>query len=264
MSVLPATDPALDAADDKPLVLVPACNRLVGGHPFHVAGKKYVDAVRLAGCLPLVVPNASGDDVPALLDVADGVLLTGSPANVHPSHFGEDVRDPELPLDPDRDACTLALIPEALRRGIPLLGICRGAQETNVALGGSLHQAVQEVEGHLDHRADSTMSAEQQYDTAHDVEVVPGGMLEALLDRKNFRVNSLHGQAVKRPAAGLRIEARAPDGVVEAFSVEAATGFNLFLQWHPEWRAEANPVSMQLLGAFGRACSEYRRQRQHR
>ena len=131
----------------KPVVLVPACNRMLGDHPFHIAGKKYVDAVRLAGCQPLVVPSATPDELDALLDLADGVLLTGSPSNVHPSHFDEGVHDPALPLDPERDAWTLPLIPKALARGVPLFAICRGTQETNVALGGSLHQAVQEVAG---------------------------------------------------------------------------------------------------------------------
>jgi putative glutamine amidotransferase len=254
-----SADPASSAPRHKPLVLVPACNRMLGGHPFHVCGRKYVDAVRLAGCLPLVVPNASPDDLPALLDLADGLLLTGAPANVHPNHYGEEVHDPSLPLDPQRDAWTLPFIREALARGMPLIGICRGAQETNVALGGTLHQAVQEVEGHLDHRADDTLDVEQQYDhTAHDVEVMPGGVLDALLETKSFRVNSLHGQAVKHPAEGLRVEARAPDGVVEAFSVEGVPGFNLLVQWHPEWRAEHNAVSRRLFEAFGRACADYR------
>lgn len=263
MSALPATA-SVTVAHRKPLVLVPACNRELGGHPFHICGKKYVDAVRLAGCLPLVVPNAEPADLPALLDLADGVLLTGSPSNVHPSHFGEPVHDPALPLDPERDAWTLPLIPLALDRGVPIVGICRGSQETNVALGGTLHQAVQEVEGYLDHRAKLTLSAAEQYhyEAGHDVEVVPGGVLDALLDNKRFRINSLHGQAVKVPASGLRVEARAPDGVVEAFSVQGAKGFNLFLQWHPEWRAATNPVSMQLFAAFGRACADYQRQRE--
>ncbi len=242
----------------KPVVLVPACNRQLGHHPFHIAGKKYVDAVRLAGALPLVVPNAQPDEFDALLALADGVLLTGSPSNVHPSHFDEGVHDPSLPLDTARDAATLPLIPRVLERGIPVFGICRGSQETNVALGGSLHQAVHLVPGHLDHRADDSKSAEEQYDFAHDVSVVPGGVLDGLLEQKTFRVNSLHGQAVHRLAAGLRVEARAPDGVVEAFSVPEAKGFNLFVQWHPEWQAARNPVSMALLQAFGRACRAYR------
>jgi putative glutamine amidotransferase len=246
------------APRELPLVLVPACNRQLGHHPFHIAGRKYVDAVRLAGGLPLVVPNAEADALPQLLDLADGVLLTGSPSNVHPSHFDEGVHDPGLPLDVARDFWTLPFIRLVLARGIPLFGICRGSQETNVALGGSLHQAVQEVAGYNDHRADDTRSAEEQYGPSHDVTVEPGGVLERVLDRSTFAVNSLHGQAVNRLAPGLRVEARAPDGVIEAFSAPQAKGFNLFVQWHPEWQAAGNPVSMQLLRAFGEAAQAYR------
>ena len=244
---------------NKPLVLVPACNRQVGLHPHHVVGKKYVDFVRLAGCLPLVVPNAAADDVDTLLALADGVLLTGSPSNVHPSHFDESVHNPELPLDPDRDGWTLPFIPRLLSRGLPLFAICRGAQETNVALGGSLHQAVQEVAGYDDHRAKSDVDAAVQYGTAHEVELMPGGVLPRILDRNRFAVNSVHGQGVARLAPGLHVEARAPDGLVEAFSDPRAAGFNLCVQWHPEWLAADNPVSVQLARAFGDACRAYRR-----
>ena len=241
-------------APGKPIVLVPACNRQLGHHPFHIAGKKYIDAVRLAGCQPLVVPSASPDEIDALLELADGLLLTGSPSNVHPSHFDEGVHNPDLPLDTARDAWTLPLIPKALARGVPLLAICRGSQETNVALGGSLHQAVQEVPGFDDHRADDGAPAEVQYGPAHAVAVEPGGVLARVLDRERFDINSLHGQAVKRLADGLRVEARAPDGVIEAFSRPDAPAFNLCVQWHPEWLAADNPVSMQILNAFGAAC----------
>ena len=238
----------------KPVVLVPACNRVLGHHPFHIAGKKYIDAVRLAGCQPLVVPSASLDELDALLDLADGLLLTGSPSNVHPNHFDEGVHDPALPLDTSRDAWTLPLIPQALARGVPLLAICRGAQEANVALGGSLHQAVQELPGLRDHRSDDADAVDVQYGPAHPVDIVPGGRLEALLGPSPFDVNSLHGQAVNRLAASLRVEARSPDGVVEAFSHPDAPAFNLCLQWHPEWQASENAVSMKLLQAFGQAC----------
>lgn len=251
----------------KPIVLVPACNRVLGHHPFHIAGKKYIDAVRLAGCQALVVPGAAIDEIDALLDIADGVLLTGSPSNVHPSHFDEGVHDPRLPLDLERDAWTLPLIPKALDRGVPLLAICRGTQEANVALGGSLYQAVQEVPGFQDHRADDSRPVEIQYAASHPVRVEPGGVLERLLGRGEFEVNSLHGQAVNRLADGLRVEARSPDGVIEAFSAPSAPDFNLCLQWHPEWQAAGNPVSMKLLTAFGQACREHRRRRtatQHR
>ena len=250
----------------KPLVLVPGCNRVLGQHPFHVIGKKYIDAVRLAGCTPLIVPTASfdelGDELDALLAIAHGLLLTGSASNVHPRHFDEAVHDPALPLDPERDAWTLPLIPRALARGMPLFGICRGFQEVNVALGGTLHQAVQELAGRRDHRADSAAPAEIQYGPAHEVVVQPGGVLESLLGdvpgAPRFTVNSVHGQGVNRLAAGLRIEALAPDGQIEAFSIDAAQGFNMCVQWHPEWQAAHNPVSLRLLQAFGSACAAYR------
>ncbi len=245
----------------KPIVIVPACNRRVGQHPFHIAGKKYIDAVRLAGCLPLVVPGAEPEDFDALLDAADGLLLTGSPSNVHPSHFEEAVHDASLPLDPERDAWTLPLIPKALERGLPFFAICRGAQETNVALGGSLHQAVHEVEGHLDHRDPDDEPLDVKYAPAHSVDVMPGGVLARLLQRDRIQVNSLHGQAVNRLAPGLRVEARAPDGVIEAFSKPDSPGFNLAVQWHPEWQAASNPVSMAMLSAFGAACAARRDQR---
>ena len=242
-----------------PVVLVPACNRVLGQHPFHVAGAKYVSAVRLAGALPLVVPDAAESELDALLDLADGVLLSGSPSNVHPSHFGEDVLDATLPLDPARDGWTLPFIPRLLERRLPLLAICRGAQELNVALGGSLHQAVHTLPGHLDHRGQGE-TAESMYAPAHEVKVEPSGLLEAVVREPAFRVNSVHGQAVNRLAQGLRVEARAPDGLVEAFSVPGME-FALGVQWHPEWRARDNPVSLQLLRAFGQAC---RRQAAHR
>lgn len=243
-------------------MLVPACNRRLGNHPFHVAGKKYVDAVRLAGGQPLIVPTAELDELDALLDLADGILLTGSVSNVHPSRFGVEVLDLSLPLDPDRDAWTLPLIPKALARGLPLFAICRGLQEANVALGGSLHQAVQAVPEHDDHRADASLDTALQYaHDAHDVFVEPGGVLAGILGEQRIRVNSLHGQGVCRLAPGLRVEARATDGLIEAFSMPGSRGFNICVQWHPEWLAAETPVSMRLLQAFGEACRTYRSQR---
>ena len=241
-----------------PLVLVTSCNRMLGEHAFHIAGRKYVDAVRLAGALPLIAPPFEESELDALLDCADGVLLTGSPSNVHPVHFGEAVHDPALPLDPERDAWTLPLIRRVLERGIPLLAICRGTQETNVALGGTLHQAVQEVAGYHDHRSAKDQPAAVQYGLAHAVNVVAGGVLESIVGRSSFDVNSVHGQGVKTLAAGLRVEAVAPDGLIEAYSLPGAAGFNLCLQWHPEWQAASNPVSMLILQAFGAAVRSHR------
>jgi putative glutamine amidotransferase len=242
-----------------PVVIVTSCNRLAAGHVVHLSGKKYVDAVRLAGALPLIAPPLSPAQLGDLLDSVDGVLMTGSPSNVHPSHFGQVVHDTSLPLDPERDAWTLPLARLALERGVPLLAICRGTQEVNVALGGSLHQAVHEVPGLNDHRDngdDDDLPA--QYAPAHAVQVVPGGLLHQVTGLSHFDVNSLHGQGVDRLATGLRVEARAPDGVIEAFTLPSAPAFNLCVQWHPEWQAADNPVSMVILRAFGAAARNHR------
>ena len=240
-----------------PIVIVTSCNRLSAGHVVHLAGRKYVDAVRLAGALPLVAPPLGQDQLGGLLDIAHGVLLTGSPSNVHPSHFGQALHNPALPLDPERDAWTLPLARLALQRGVPLLGICRGTQEVNVSLGGSLHQAVHEVPGLNDHRENESDELDDQYGLVHAVDVAPGGLLQQITGLPRFMVNSLHGQAVARLAPGLRVEATAPDGLVEAFSLPTAPGFNLCVQWHPEWLAAENPVSMQILQAFGAAARNF-------
>lgn len=222
----------------------------------------------MAGGVPLMVPGGRPQELLAALDVIDGVLLTGSPSNVHPAHFDEPVHNEALPLDPVRDAWTLPLIREVLERGLPLLAICRGLQEVNVALGGSLHQAVQEQPGHMDHRADESLPVEEEYGPSHAIHIQPGGLLDRVLeglppgvrDGMSVHVNSLHGQGVKRLAPGLQTEALAPDGVVEAFSLPGA-GFNLCLQWHPEWLAQENPVSQRIFEAFGRACRQHRNEK---
>jgi putative glutamine amidotransferase len=258
MSAAPVTSKA--AAQKRPVVLVPCDNRMLGEHPFHVLGQKYADAVRdAAQCLPVLIPCTGQEDLDAYLDLADGVLLTGSPANVHPSHFGQDVRDPSLPLDPARDSVTLPLIRKVVERGLPMLGICRGLQEINVALGGTLHQAVQEVDGRMEHRGAlgrPDAKAHEVYAPAHPIQVEPGSCLAGLVGASEITVNSVHGQGVDRLADGLVVEAHAPDGQVEAFRIAAHRGFALAVQWHPEWRALENPVSMQIFGAFGQACRE--------
>jgi len=257
----------LNPPPPAPVVLVPACQRMLGRHPFHVAGKKYLDAIRLAGCVPLVVPAAQLEELPTLMALASGLLLTGSPSNVHPSHFGEAVHDPELPLDPERDGWTLPAIRMALSQGMPLLGICRGFQEVNVALGGSLYQAVQEQPGLADHRGDSHGTVEVEYGFSHPVQAVPDGFLArtlqglSVVEQGHFMVNSVHGQGIKQLAPGLVVEARAPDGLVEAFTFDAPAGrpasFSLCMQWHPEWLAASNPVSKRIFETFGDACRAY-------
>lgn len=251
----------------SPVVIVPACTAQIGAHLYHVAQMKYVDAVlRGAGCLPLVLPAfGAATDFDAVLATADGVMLTGSASNVHASHYAQEVQNPDLPQDRARDATTLPLIRAALERGIPLLAVCRGFQEVNVALGGSLHQAVQDLEGMLDHREDQDLTLEQQYAPRHRIALIPGGRMAQILGgATDMMVNSLHGQGVAQLAPGLVVEARADDGLVEAYSVGEADAFALAVQWHPEWRVTENPDSMKLFDAFGQACRNYQAKRGRR
>jgi len=251
----------------RPIVLVPACTRQIGLFPNHAAQVKYVNAVVLgAHCMPLVLP-ALGEmtDMEAVLEVADGIMLTGSASNVHADLYGQAIHNPALPLDAARDATTLPLIRAAIKRGIPVLGICRGFQEMNVALGGTLHQAVQEVPGMMDHRDKEDDSLEVQYGPAHRVLLTAGGKFAQMLGNPaEIMVNSLHGQGVDKLAPGLTVEAVADDGLVEAYTVSTAPGFTLAVQWHPEWLITQNQDSLKMFDAFGKACREYRDSKQER
>jgi putative glutamine amidotransferase len=244
-----------------PLVLLPACIREIDARHFHCVPEAYSDALRLVGCQPLLVPGIAPGEFESLLELADGILLPGSPNNVHPSHFDEEILDLSLPLDPKRDALTLPLIRAAIERGIPILGICRGHQEINVALGGSLHQAVHLIPGNDNHQPHADAGPELKYGPAHDVAITRGGLLESILGVERITVNSIHGQAVNRLAPGFRVEALAPDGVIEAITLPNAPGFNLGLQWHPEWQAAGNPVSVAIFQAFATACHSFRDQK---
>jgi putative glutamine amidotransferase len=245
----------------SPVVLVPACVNQIGAHPYHTAQLKYVAAVADgARCTPLIVPAlGAATDFEALLALADGVMLTGSPSNIDAALYGEAVLDPSLPLDAARDATTLPLIRAAIKRGIPLLAICRGFQEVNVALGGSLHQAVHAVAGIADHRERKDDTLDQQYAPSHRVLLDPGGRMAQILNgAAEILVNSLHGQGINQLAPGLAVEAHADDGLVEAYRVADAKGFTLAVQWHPEWRFSDNPDSVKLFRAFGDACRAYK------
>jgi putative glutamine amidotransferase len=250
----------------RPLIGIPACIKEADGLPFHAAGEKYVTAVaHAAGGLPWIVP-ALGDfyDMPDLVSRMDGLLVTGSRSNVEPHHYGRMLERAESPHDPARDSTTLPLIREALAQGLPFFAICRGLQELNVALGGTLHQQVHLVDGKLDHRMPRDVSYEEAYGPRHVVAIRRGGMLHRLLNVEEIQVNSLHWQAIDRLAEGLAVEATAPDGVIEAISVPGARGFVLGVQWHPEFRATENPVSMALFQAFAEAAKARARQRRAR
>lgn len=241
-----------------PTIGVSACRKIIPPHPFHAVGEKYLAAVSLASRgVPLMIP-ALGDAVGVddLLSRIDGLFLTGSPSNVEPHHYAAARIDPEIEHDPHRDSTTLPLIRRAVEREVPLLAICRGYQEMNVAFGGTLHQKVQEVEGLMDHREDKSQPLDSQYAPVHAVRLEPGGFLARLAGRKELEVNSLHAQGVARLGAGLRVEACAPDGLIEAFRVEGASTFACGVQWHPEWKVQDNPFSRALFEAFGDACRE--------
>jgi len=241
-----------------PLIGIPAERRLVGDHYFHMVGEKYIHAIASgAGAVPVLVPALGPElDLPALLDACDGLLLTGSPSNVEPYHYGGPASVPGTLHDPNRDATTLPLIPRAVAAGLPVLAICRGFQEMNVAFGGTLWQRLHEVPGFLDHRDDESQPLDVQYGPAHEVALEPGGLLQSLAGADRLTVNSLHSQGVQTLGSGLAVEARAPDGVIEAFRVISAPRFAVGLQWHPEWNFASSGFSRALFAAFGAASRQ--------
>ena len=253
-----------------PTIGVTCCVKQVEGHAFHAAGDKYVRALSGASAgLPLLIP-ALGDalDPVDLVARLDGLLLTGSLSNVEPWHYDGGPTAEDDYTDADRDRTALPLIRAALAARLPLLAICRGIQELNVALGGTLHAKVHEVPGRHDHRAPDDQPQDVQYGPSHAVRLAPDGALATLFGARETTVNSLHWQGVDRVAPGLVVEAEAPDGQVEAVRVAAVHGieggFALAVQWHPEWRALENPDSRALFSAFGDACRDTARRRMAR
>jgi len=248
----------------RPIVAVPADRRVLNPHPSHIVGEKYVKAL-LDGsdALPMIVPSLPDDiAVDEILDRVDGVLLTGSYSNVEPRHYGDNDEDHLGDRDPNRDAMTLPLAIRALERGVPLLAVCRGHQELNVALGGTLHRDVASVPGYHNHLENKSDPLDVQYGPSHQVALPEGGLLNSLAGVDSIMVNSLHGQAVAKLADGVTVEAVADDGLIEAFRVDAAKGFNLSVQWHPEWRVTENEFSMAIFKAFGDACRARAAERQ--
>ncbi len=246
----------LNVARSKPLIGIPADRRILGPHPFHCVGEKYIRAVTEAsGAVAVLLPSlGEQSDLDAILGSVDGILLTGSASNVEPQRYAGPASDPDTLHDPHRDATTLPLIPQVVAAGMPLFAICRGFQEMNVAFGGTLWQKVHEVPGMADHREDKEQPLEVQYGPAHEIELVPDGQLERIAGARRVMVNSVHAQGVQRLGEGLEIEARAPDGLIEGFRVRGAPGFALAVQWHPEWQVMKNPFSRALFAAFGDAA----------
>jgi putative glutamine amidotransferase len=246
-----------------PRVAVTTDLKLIGGHATYAVTKKYVDPLLpLSGVMPWLLPSM-GASLPleAVLDAVDGLVFTGSPSNIEPHHYGQALSNPDSPADPARDATPLPLIRAAVARGIPVLGICRGFQEINVALGGTLLQEVHNTAGHFDHREDDALDVAGQYGPAHRVHAVPGGALATIVGTDAWEVNSLHGQGIQTLAPDLLAQAHAPDGLIEAYTYQPAhrtdVGFLLAVQWHPEWQAAQNPVSRAIYAAFGNACRQF-------
>ena len=243
----------------RPVIGIPANNHRVGLHAFQGVGEKYINAVRhAADGFPLIVPSLAEPLArEEVLQRVDGILLTGSHSNVEPHHYGGVHNKQGMLYDVQRDANTLPLIRAAVERGVPLFGICRGFQEMNVAYGGSLHQEVHAMDGYMDHREVEADPLDIQYGPSHPIEIDPAGMLARWWkDLPGRDVNSLHAQGIERLGEGLVVEARATDGLIEAFRVESAATFAFAVQWHPAWRANEDPLSMALFGAFGQACRE--------
>jgi len=239
------------------------CIKHVDGQDYHTVGDKYLRAViEAAGCYPLSFPALGEAIAPAaLLDHVDGVLFTGSPSNIAVHHYNGAPDRPESPQDPGRDAITLPLVRAALAREMPIFSICRGFQELNVALGGSLHTRIHEITGHQDHRGPADADYEAIYQPAHPVDFKSGGVFAGLLGKNRTLVNSVHWQGIDRLADRLVAEGRAEDGVVEAVSVKDYPAFAIGTQWHPEYRAMENEDSVKLFKAFGEAARKYAEQR---
>ncbi|MER8511213.1 gamma-glutamyl-gamma-aminobutyrate hydrolase family protein [Mesorhizobium sp. M0894] len=247
---------------NQPLVAVSTDVRQFDDACWHAVQQRYLEAAVSAGLFPVLIPSL-GDRLhfDELLAAVDGVMITGSASNVHPALYAGDASDANGPYDVARDSTTLPLIRKAINCGVPLLAICRGMQEMNVALGGSLATEIQERPGLLDHRAPQRGSWDEWFAIRHTVTIEPGGCLASLLATGNFKVNSLHRQAVERLSTRLLVEAVAEDGTVEAVSVHDSLAFALGVQWHPEYWVNSDEASARIFRAFGEEVRSHARAR---
>ncbi|WP_435610135.1 gamma-glutamyl-gamma-aminobutyrate hydrolase family protein [Pseudomonas knackmussii] len=241
-----------------PVIGITACTNMIEQHAAQTINEKYIRAAKNAARgLPIVIP-CLGELVDAddILDTVDGLIFTGSPSNIEPFHYNGPASAAGTQHDPARDATTLPLMRAAIAAGVPVLGICRGFQEMNVALGGTLHQKVHETGRFMDHRDGQDESIDQQYGFRHEVHVQPGGLMQGMGLPAVIDVNSIHGQGIDVLAPGLRVEAVAPDGLIEAISVEKSKSFALAVQWHPEFKVLDNPHYLTIFQTFGKACRQ--------
>ncbi|KEI70965.1 gamma-glutamyl-gamma-aminobutyrate hydrolase family protein [Endozoicomonas elysicola] len=240
----------------RPLIGVTADTTIDGLHRVHQAGEKYLSSVvHGANAIPVIIPSLPAPlDSQHILSQLDGLLVTGGYSNIEPWRYSGAPAGPGAHEDPQRDNTTLQLIPDAIELGIPLLGICRGFQEMNVAFGGTLHQKLHDVGQYIEHREDKTAPLDTQYGPAHSITIEAGGLLSSITSSSTQMVNSVHMQGINRLGDGLNIEARAPDGLIEAISVQDSKSFALAVQWHPEYKVAENDFSMTIYQAFAEAC----------
>jgi putative glutamine amidotransferase len=248
-----------EAKMTKPIVAIPADIKIINDATWHAVQHQYLQAaLNAAGVMAFMIPAfETGYDTDAILDRVDGVLVSGAASNVHPSLYGMEAKESDGPFDPARDATSLPLIRRAIDRAIPLLAICRGIQELNVALGGSLAGEIQEQPGIWDHRKPEGVDRDGMYAIRQSVFVREGSCIAGIVGAGEIRVNSLHRQAIAKAAPRLQVEASAEDGTVEAVSVIDAKAFAVGVQWHPEYWAETDKVSNQIFTAFGDAVRAY-------
>ncbi len=228
-------------------------------YPVHAGGQMNADALtKVSGCLPLIIPSDPRHvSVDELLDICDGFLLTGGRPNVHPEEYGEDETEAHGEFDRARDALVLPLVRACVDRGQPFLGICRGFQEVNVAMGGTLYPEIRDLPGRMNHRMPPDGTLEEKFELRHDVRFTPGGVFHAVLGADQVRTNTLHGQGIKEPGPRVMIDGYADDGTPEAIYIKGAVGFTLAVQWHPEWDAANDPVSRPLFSQFGDAARHW-------
>ena len=244
----------------RPVVGIIANSHLINDeYPAQAVGEMNVEAVgEVTGALPLMVPShPSATDIGTLMEVCDGFLFTGGRPNVHPEEYGHSATEAHGAFDRDRDRLVLPLIRSCVEAGLPILGICRGFQEFNVAFGGTLHPEIRDIPGRQNHRMPPDGTLDEKFELRHEINLISGGRFARVFGADKVMVNSLHGQGIEQAGERIVIEGHAPDGTPEAIYVDGAPGFSMAVQWHPEYRAGIDPVSKPLFEAFGDAVQHW-------
>lgn len=248
----------------RPIVGIISNSYLVNDqYPTHAGGTMNSEAIAtVSGCMPLLIPaDPRCVSVEELMDKCDGFLLTGARPNIHPDEYGVETTEGYGEFDRDRDAITLPLVRACVERGQPFFGICRGFQEVNVAMGGTLYPEIRDLPGRMNHRMPPDGTLEEKFEIRHKVRVREGGKFHGIFGAREVMTNTLHGQGIKTAGARIVIDGEAEDGTPEAIYVKDARGFTASVQWHPEWNAAADPVSRPLFEAFGAAVRAFQQGR---